>query len=116
MFKSRAFIAAVITAAFGQASLATTGATANSEESFAIHPGPDIRSNLTREEVRAQGTVARPSDAAIDLWTAPDGGNSARVPGGAAGGTTAMGAAPRTNAALRPTASFPSGVYFGNAD
>jgi hypothetical protein len=119
MFSTRTISAAVVFATFGQAALATTGTTVNSEESFALHPPARSQSSgLTRAQVLSDLGAARQVNAATNIWTAPDGGNPARLAGGNAVASmtkTAMGAAPALNqppATARPAHT----VYVGNVD
>lgn len=115
MSKSKIFAAAILVA-LGQAAIASTGATANAGESFTLHPAPVSQSSLTRAEVRAGLVAARQVTAPTDIWTAPDGGNPARVAGTSARpDTSTLGGAPAPSAA-RPADMKVHQVFVGNVD
>lgn len=120
MSNRKTILVAVVIGALGQAALATTGATSNSEESFVIHPtARSESSSLTREQVRSELAAARQANAALDIWTAADGGNPARLAGGNAAASlspSALVAAPAASPAQRGTGRPAHTVYFGNVD
>ena len=118
MSNRKTIMAGIVFAAVGQAAVATTGATSNSEESFVIHPTARSQSSsLTREQVSAEFAAAGRANAATDIWTAADGGNPARLAGGNAASliTGAVGAARAVSSAQTSTRPAHT-VYFGNVD